>query len=277
MMMRERFSSMLNSISGIIPRLIVAFTIFLIASPLVLSVVISFSPQLTFPPKTLSLRWYLPLFSRQEFTNSLAVSVFIGSVASAISLAIGIPASLVLVRQRFRGREVLQMLFLSPLAIPAIVIGVSLIDLFITLGVRDPLTRLLIGHVIITLPYVVRVISASLVGLDRRLEEAAMNLGADGFATFQKITIPLMKSGIIAAVVFAFQTSINDISVSIFLVGTTFTTLPLVLLTWTYKYFDPSIAAVSGLIISSITIMVLITEKLVGIDKLLGAFTGITG
>jgi putative spermidine/putrescine transport system permease protein len=273
----KTISALIDEFSGIFPRLIVAFTVILIASPLILSLIISFSPRLAFPPTGFSLRWYLPLFSRHDFINSLGVSLFIGTAATSISLAIGIPASIVLVRERFRGREVLQMLFLSPLAIPAIVIGVSLIDLFVTLGVRDPLTRLLLGHVIITLPYVVRVISASLVGLDRRLEEAAMNLGADGFTTFQKITMPLMKSGIIAAIVFAFQTSINDISVSIFLVGTTFTTLPLVLLTWTYKYFDPSIAAVSGLLISSITILVVITEKLVGIDKLMGAFTGLTG
>ena len=215
------------------------------------------------------------MFSRRDFVSSLGVSLLVGTLSSAISLGIGIPASLVLVRQRFKGREILQVLFISPLAIPAIVIGVSLLDFFVLLEVHEPLTRLLVGHVIITLPYVVRVISASLQGLDRRLEEAAMNLGATEVTTFQKITLPLMKSGIIAAIVFAFQTSFNDISVSIFLIGTHFSTLSIVLLTWTYKFFDPSIAAVSGLIIGSITCMLLITEKLVGIDKLLGAFTGI--
>ncbi len=155
---------------------------------------------------------------------------------------------------------------------PAVVIGVALLDFFIMLRVGDPMTRLLVGHVIITLPYVVRVMSASLEGFDRRLEEAAQNLGANEFTTFQKITLPLLKPAIIASTVFAFQTSFNDISVAIFLIGTTFSTLPLVLLTWTYKYFDPSIAAASGLIIGSITITLIITEKLVGIDKLLGAF-----
>jgi len=260
-----------------IPRLIAAFTVCLLALPLILSVVISFSPgQLTFPLTGFSLRWYEPLFSRRDFASSLGVSLVVGTIASAISLGIGIPASLVLVRERFKGREVIQVLFLSPLAIPAVVVGVSLLDVFVMVGVSDPLTRLLTGHVIITLPYVVRVISASLEGFDRQVEEAAMNLGADEFRTFQKITLPLMKSAIVAAIVFAFQTSFNDISVSIFLVGTTFTTLPLVLLTWTYKYFDQSIAAASGLIIGSITVLLIITEKLLGIDKLMGAFRVIT-
>src|SRR5437867_13338330 len=184
----------------------VVLTIAFIAFPLVFSAIISLSSgALVFPPKALSLEWFQPLLSRSDFTSSLGISLLIGALASGISLAVGIPASMMLVRRQFRGKEILDVLFLSPLAIPAVVIGLSLLNFFILLGVRDPFLRLLVGHVIITLPYVVRVMSASFAGLDRSYEEAAMNLGADELTTFQKVTLPLMKSGIIAATVFAFQ------------------------------------------------------------------------
>lgn len=275
-MLGKRIDRLFDRVCGMIPRLIAIFTLLFISFPLIIALVMSFSSSaLAFPPPGFSLRWYEPLPARQDFIQSLGTSGIVAVCASGVSLGIGIPASLVMVRHQFKGRELLQVLFLSPLVIPGIVIGVSLLDFFISLRIYDAFPRLLIAHVIITLPYVIRVVSACLWGFDRTLEEAALNLGANEIQTFTKITLPLMKSGIIAAIVFAFQTSFNDIAVSVFLTSATFTTLPIVLLSWTYKYFDPSMAAVSGLIIASITCLLVITEKLVGIDKLLGAFTGI--
>jgi len=264
-------SEFADRIGGVTVKLITMFTLLFLLVPLIIAFALSFTATgLQFPPRSLSLVNYVSLFSRQDFKESLVASLVLATCATAISLSVGIAASVVLVRRQFKGRDFLNALFLSPLTLPGIAIGVSMLNLFIMLGIVDSFLKLLIAHSIITLPYVLRTVSASLIGFDRTLEEASQNLGANEIETFKRITLPLIKPAILAAIILSFQVSFNNVTVSVFLTGVFFYTLPVVLLSWTYFSFDPTVLAASGLIFLSTLILVLAIEKVLGIDKLIG-------
>lgn len=273
-MVGKRTSKLLDRTMDAIPKLMIAFVLLFLLLPLVITFVMSFaSSASTFPPSGFSLKWYGYILTSSDFMDSLRTSLFLGASAIMVSLLIGIPASLVMVRHNFKGKQLLETLFLSPMIIPGVILGVSLLELYGALSLYNPFVELLIAHIIITLPYVVRVVSASLIGFDRSLEEAAMNLGANEIQTFTQITLPIIKTGILAAAIFAFQVSFNDVSVTTFLTSVQYTTLPVMLLAWTYHRFDPSVAAISGVVFFSIIFILLVTERLVGMNKLIGAFS----
>jgi putative spermidine/putrescine transport system permease protein len=191
-------------------------------------------------------------------------------VSTLISTVVGIFASYGLVRYKFRGKETLNSFFLSPLIVPAVVTGFSLLGLFSLLGVRISLERLLIAHVIITAPYTIRTISATLIGFDRSLEEAAMSLGANRVRTFLDVTIPMIKFGVVAGAVFAFAMSLDDVSVSIFLADAFSSTLSVNLFAYMRSTFEPTVAAASVLLMGFTFGFILLIERAMGLDKFVG-------
>jgi len=228
---------------------------------------------LSFPPEGYTLRWFRALWLQPQFADGFVTSTEVAVVAMLGGLALGIPASLALVRSNLRLRETLNTLLLSPLIVPNIVIGTALYLFFIQIefATEWPLTGstvgLALGHVLITIPWTVRLIAANLVGVDRSLEEAAMNLGADRWRTLVKITLPLIRPGVVAAALFSFVVSFGNLELSLFLVGPGATTLPIAILQYLEWKIDPTIAAVSLVQITLIVAAMVATNRFVRLSQ----------
>jgi len=230
--------------------LILAIFVYLLA-PLIVLVWTSFGGDAfpTFPPKTYSLRWYSSFLRNDQFMGSLFLSLHVAIWTTLFALAIGIPASYALVRFRFRGSSLLNTLCMSPILFPAVVIGIALLIFYSKMKLPSSMAGLVCAHVILALPFVIRLVSASLYGLGRSMEEASFNLGAGRFKTFFFITMPLIKPGIIAGGLFAFFTSFDEVTVTLFIAGSRNTTLPMRLYTFVEYSSDPTVTAISGFLI----------------------------
>jgi putative spermidine/putrescine transport system permease protein len=164
----------------------------------------------SFPPEGYSLKWFRAVPGNDRFVKGFLLSLQVAVVSTSIGLAIGVPAAVCLVRGRFAGREAMNNLLLLPLIVPGIVLGIALyvfhVETEIVTGwpILGSLGGLVAGHVLIAIPWTVRLITASLVGMDRAVEEAAQNLGADRLTTFRRITLPAILPGIVAAALFGF-------------------------------------------------------------------------
>lgn len=222
------------------------------------------------PPPALSLRWFERLASLDYVAAGLATSLKIAVLATFIDVLVGTAAAVALDRGSFRCRGLLMAAFLSPLIVPAVVIGLALLLFLSRIGVVDGFTRLLCGHVVITLPYVVRTVLASLAGRDRRLTEAALVLGATEHQAFWSITMPLIRSGMVTGAIFAFAVSLDDVAVSMFLTDPSTYTLPVALVSSMRASFDLSIAAAAVLLMAVTAILIIVLERFVGFDRLLG-------
>ena len=249
-----------------------AVAILFLVLPLVVGAHQAFLPTVAFellPKNGFTLRWFDVLF-REEFLSAVGVSVFIAVVATAISLVCGTVAALALARSAFRGRELVNMIFLSPMMIPPVMKGLTFTLYFAIIGLRPGLASLLVAHVVITLPYVIRVVYPCFYGLDRSLEEASRNLGATGVQTFWRITFPLIRPGVFAGAIFSFIMSIDDVGVSIFLITPDTTNVSVLLLTWANSVADNTLAAVSVALVIVTLLVSTLAERWVGFDSILG-------
>ena len=254
-----------------------ALTMLYILLPLVSVIWLSFYRQEipSFPPEGYSVHWYGVIAGNQRFVDGLLLSVQLGVSATAIGLAVGVPAALCLSRFRFPGREALNNVLLLPLMVPGVVLGTALyvfhVEAEIATGGNLPIIGstlgLLSGHVLVVIPWIVRLVLASLAGFDRTLEEAAMNLGADRWTTFRRITMPGILPGVVAGAMFGFVASFGNLEMSLFLVGPGRTTLPIAILQYLEWKIDPSIAAVSVVQIVLIGAAMLITDRFVKISR----------
>lgn len=227
----------------------------------------------SFPPEGYSLKWYAAVPGNDRFISGFLLSLQIAITATLIGLAIGVPAALCLTRYQFRGREGLNSLLLLPLVVPGIVLGMSLYvfhvetEIHTGIPVLGSLGGLVAGHVLVVIPWTVRLVTASLSGLDRSIEEAAQSLGADRFTTFRRVTLPAILPGIVAAALFGFVSSFGNLEMSLFLVGPGRTTLPIAILQYLEWKIDPTIAAVSVLQIALIGAAMLVTDRFVNISR----------
>ncbi|MEQ8398429.1 ABC transporter permease [Thalassobaculum sp.] len=252
-------------------------TMLYILAPLISVTWLSFYEQEipSFPPEGYSLRWYKLITGNARFVDGLLLSVQLGVSATAIGLLVGVPAALCLSRFRFPGREALNNLLLLPLMVPGVVLGTALyvfhVEAEIATGGRFAILGstlgLLSGHVLVVIPWVVRLVLASLAGFDRTLEEAAQNLGADRWTTFRRITLPGILPGVVAGAMFGFVASFGNLEMSLFLVGPGRTTLPIAILQYLEWKIDPSIAAVSVVQIVLIGTAMLVTDRFVKISR----------
>ena len=240
-----------------------------LALPAVIIVAAAFTQgdTLRFPPEGFSLRWFKAALESAPFMGSLWTSTRLACVATALSLAIGLGAAFAIDRYEFRGREAFRTLTLSPLVVPMVVLGLGLLQFLSWMRLNQTLVGLLAGHVLITLPYVVRTLSASMVLFDRTLEQAAMNLRASPWRVLRRITLPLLMPALLSATVFAFVTSFGNITLSVFLGTSGVTTLPVQIFTYVEHSYDPVLAAVSALVIVVTLTLLVVVEKLVGVEK----------
>ena len=229
----------------------------------------------TFPPQGYTLRWFAHVFDQNNFVSGFLTSLQVGVAAMIGGLVLGIPASLVLARRRFAGREALNTLLLLPLVVPGIVAGTAIyvfqieIELATELPLLGSRAGLVLAHIMITIPWTVRLLTASLAGVDRSIEEAAQNLGATPVGTFWRVTLPAIKPGIVAAALFSFIVSFGNLEMTLFLVAPGETTLPIAILQYLQWRIDPTIAAVSLLQIALIAAGMLLSDRYVKLTRVL--------
>ncbi|GLI23983.1 putative spermidine/putrescine transport system permease protein [Xanthobacter flavus] len=254
-----------NRIYAAITALVLAFVML----PLGAVIWVSFFANriLSFPATGYTLDWYVRAWQLDSFRNGFITSVETALVAVALSLALGVPASLALVRYRFPGRDAIQTLLLSPMVVPGIVGGAALFMAFIELeilldvDISGTLPGLFVAHGLIALPWTVRLVTASLVGMSPSDEEAAQSLGAGRLTTFFRVTLPIIKPGIVAAALFSFVISFIDLEKSIFLVGPGRTTLQIALVSYLEWNLDSTVAAVATVQILIIGVLLLVSDR----------------
>ncbi len=248
------------------------FLIFLMA-PIVVVVLVAFTPEgwLQIPTTKFSLRWFREIPRHPEFIEAFKISLMVAITSSIIATTLGTFAAMALAQHRFPGRDALNSFLLSPLMVPTVVTGISLLYFLSMIGLASTVTAIILGHVIVTIPYVVRTVSASLVGFDQSLERAAMNLGANRVQTFLRIRLPLIAPGITAGGIFAFIMSLDELTVTLFVSGPKLATLPIRIYNHITYITDPLVAAVSTVIVAATFIGVLLLDRLVGLDKAMGA------
>ena len=253
--------------AGWFARSMTVFVVVCMLVPLLVVIAASFneSSEVVFPPKGFSLKWYANAFARERFLKSFQFSLMLAVIATVLSLAIGMLCAIALVRYRFSGRDAVATFLNSPLMVPQVVLGMALLILLSQVGLVSSMLGLGALHVILTLPYTVRVLSASLVRFPASLEEAAVIHGANRFAAFMLVTIPCIKPGLVAAAVFAFVTSFDNFTASQFLVWDR-TTLPVEIFAYAVTETDPTVCAISTMLILATIAVVVLAERWVGLE-----------
>jgi putative spermidine/putrescine transport system permease protein len=241
--------------------------VFLLA-PIIVVVIASFNSgeYLKFPPDGLSLRWYWNFFNSAPFVASLLISLRVAITSAVVSTVLGTGAALFYVRHAGREKEILRILLLSPLLLPEILTAIALLLFCYQIGIgTKTILGLQIGHILVTIPFVFLNATSALHNFDRSLEEAAALLGASRWTTFWRVTMPLIKGGVISGAMFAFIVSFDTFSISLLLKGIGILPLPIQLFEYIQWNFDPTAAAVSTISIVITLGAVLITDRLVGL------------
>jgi putative spermidine/putrescine transport system permease protein len=225
------------------------------------------------PPQGYTLKWYAQAFDRSQFYNSFMFSLQIALIATALGLAVSIPATIALRQSNTWWAAAIVQLLTAPLIVPTIVIGAGIYISLVMLEIATSwpavgsLWALSLAHVLMTIPWCVRLLLANLVTIDRSLEEAAASLGATPVATLFRVTLPLIWSGVVAAGLFSFVVSFGNIELSLFLVAPGSTTLPIAVLQYLEWKLDPTVAAVSVAQIALIAIGLLIADRYVKLTR----------
>ncbi|MET4751148.1 ABC transporter permease [Bradyrhizobium sp. RT11b] len=244
-----------------------------IVLPLLYTILTSFDARRfigAMPPPALSLQWYISFFNSQIFMDALRASLVVCFVAGVLATILGTLAALGLARLTGGSALAAGGLFSSPQLIPHVVLGFALLLVFARIGIDNAYARLVLAHTVITMPFVVRTVLASLYGIRPALSEAAMSLGATSGQVLKEITLPLAKTGIAVGFIFAVAFSLDDVSVAVFLTDPDVTTLPVALASSMKASFDPTIAAAAVVMVGIAAAIVATLEWLVGLDHLIG-------
>lgn len=255
-------------------RVIVLFSVVFALLPglVVLLASLSAGQSLAFPPRGFTLHWYGVILSDPDFRAALLTSATLAAVTSVTAVAIAAPAALAIVRYRNPITTAIEAMLLSPMVVPHVVIGIGILQIYIIYGLRADLTTLTVGHLIVTVPFALRLLLASLAGLDRRVEMAAASLGASPFSVFHSIVLPQMKMGLAGALIAAFILSFDDVSLTIFLVQPGYTTIPILLFNQAENNPSPAIHAASVILLLASWAAIFLIDRLMGFERL--AFSG---
>jgi putative spermidine/putrescine transport system permease protein len=247
---------------------VVASYLFLLA-PIFVLMLASFSPQpfLTFPPNGMSFRWYQSFFQNTDLVASVRISVVISTIVSFVAVLLGCCAAVALTRSRFPGRSVVLSVLLAPIAVPAILLGLAYLQFLSTIGLEGTTLGFVIAHSTLALPYTTRTAAAALTKVDTNLEDAARSLGAGPLGTFARITLPQIRPGLIVGGILAFIVSFNDLPVALFISGANTTTLPIRIFGYLQYSSDPTIAAVSSVMVVSLLIIIIFSEWTLGLTR----------
>lgn len=268
--LRLKTYSLGQAAGSVVGKLVVVLVVGFIILPLPIVLISAFSADkmfITFPPSGLSLRWFESLFQKTEYIKSFLLSLRVALIATGVSLVIGTLAALGITRYKFRSVELVKTIFLSPLSLPAVVVGIAILRFCIRVNIVGTTESILLAHTVICTTYVIRTVLSSLVGFDMSLEEAARDLGASPFYTFRKVTLPIIKPGIIVSGLFSFIVSMDETTISRFIVRARNMTLPVRIFAQLEYGLDLTVTAISALLIALALLILFLIDKAVGLNK----------
>jgi ABC-type spermidine/putrescine transport system permease subunit II len=241
-------------------------------SPLLVIAAASFSPTPVFdlPVGGASLRWYARISALDGFWPALSLSLLLALLSTALSLALGTFAAIALARGRLKGGQAIATALVSPLMMPGLVLGIALLQYFRAIGFNATWSALLVAHVVVTLPYVARTMIAGMARFDFTLMEAARTLGCTFAAAIRRVMIPALAPSFLIAGLFSFLASFDNYPVSIFLTDVRVKTLPIKMLQYIDEAPDPTLAALSTLILIATIVLLLASDRLVGLHRMAG-------
>jgi putative spermidine/putrescine transport system permease protein len=247
-----------------------AFALLFVPIALVIAMSFGGDAYATFPPRSWSFKWYVNVFRRDEFVSSFVTSLIVAAFVTPISVTVGTLAAYGLWRRPGRGARAFESLFMSPILLPLVVTGLAVLVFVSRVGIGAGIPAIVGAHVAITFPYAFRAVLAALGRYDRRLDEAAASLKVRPFRSFWHVTLPLIRPGIVAGAMFAFVMSFDDFAATIFLIAPDTRTLPIAIYQYMEFNLDPTVSAVSSLLVVAATAAVLVVERLIGVDRFFG-------
>ncbi|MBD3848225.1 ABC transporter permease [Bosea sp. SSUT16] len=260
----------IEKIAGWVTALLATVTVVFLMTPLLVTVAVSFgsSAVFTLPAPSWSLRWYEALARSRDLWPAVFTSLQIAALSTAIALVLGTLCAIGLLRGNFRGREAVVTFLVSPLMLPGLVIGIAMLESFRAAGLRDVWASLILAHIVITLPYVVRTVFASLSLFDFTLIDAARTLGLTYPKAILKVLVPSLAPAFLTSGMFAFLASMDNYPISIFFTDAWTKTLPIQMLQYVEESPDPTIAAISTLLILLSIAVLAIGDRLVGLRRM---------
>ncbi|MBS9721217.1 ABC transporter permease [Tianweitania sp. BSSL-BM11] len=253
-------------------RMLVALLYIFLLAPILIVLPLSFSNDayLTFPPQSWGLRWYAAMFRHQGLMEALWVSLGVAATVTILGLAAGVPAAFAIRRYEFTGRDFILNLFTAPLLLPSIVLGLAILLVFVQARLLGTYTGLVIAHLIVTTPYVIRIMLTAFSTLPPSVEEAATMLGAPPFTVFRRVTLPLMMPGFVASAALSFLLSFDEVVISLFITGPRMRTLPVEIFDYVESQTDPMTAAVSVVLVVATLLIIFLIERTLGLSKTVG-------
>ncbi|HEX3500399.1 MAG TPA: ABC transporter permease [Stellaceae bacterium] len=253
-------------------RAVVVLLYAFLLAPLAVVLLTSFSNDgfLAFPPRHWGIAGYRALLDNAPFQAGLQRSLVLGVTVTLATLLIGTASAFAIARYGFRGRGALLAIFTAPLLMPTIVLALALLLVFARIGLLATFPGLALGHCLVALPYVIRIVLTALRGIPMALEDAAATLGARPFQVFRRVTLPLMRPGLIAAAALAFLASFDEVVISLFLVGPRVTTLPIEVFHYVEYRADPQVSALSVVLIGFTVALIVVIERSLGVMRALG-------
>ena len=251
-----------------------AFVLFMVA-PIVVVCLVAFTPEgfLSLPAHGFSLRWFQAILRYPEFIRAFITSLWLGALSSLITLLFAVPAALAIARSRFPGRDALSALFLSPLMIPHVVLGIAFLRFFTQIGWSGSYPALITAHVILVFPFALRLTLAAASGADRSVEMAAVSLGAEGWTLFRRVILPLILPGVISGWALAFMQSFDEVTMTVFLAAPGVETLPVRMFLYVQDNIDPLVTSVSACVIAITMVALVLLDRLYGLERVLTGHT----
>jgi len=242
-----------------------------IVAPLIVVILVSFSSKgyISMPFDGASLRWYRAMLGAPDLLSAFWLSIRLALAAATLASAIAIPAALAIARYRFVGRDGLMAFFTLPMMVPHVVLGIAFLRFFSVMAWTGSFAALVLVHVVIVMPFALRLTLASVIGLERDAERAARSLGASRFVAFRRILLPMIGPGVAGGWVLAFIQSFDDVTMTLFVATPGTTTLPVALYNRITQLFDPTTTSASTIMIIGMVLFMVALDRIVGLDKVL--------
>jgi putative spermidine/putrescine transport system permease protein len=254
------------------------FVLFMIA-PIAVVCLVAFTPEgfLSLPTHGFSLRWFQAIARYPEFIRAFITSLWLGALSSLITLLFAVPAALAIARSRFPGRDALSALFLSPLMIPHVVLGIAFLRFFTQIGWSGSYPALVTAHVVLVFPFALRLTLAAAAGSDRSVEMAAISLGAEGWTLFRRVVLPLILPGVVSGWALAFMQSFDEVTMTVFLAAPGVETLPVRMFLYVQDNIDPLVTSVSACVIAVTLVALVLLDWVYGLERVLTGHTDSAG
>jgi putative spermidine/putrescine transport system permease protein len=245
----------------------------LILGPLVVVIAMSFSPDSSGQLRAsgLTWRWYANVFNVSSLYGSLIVSLKIAGIVVPLSLIVGTAAAYAQWRVRFLPSRVMETILSLPILVPLVVTGLALLHAYNSVGMHSAFVNIVLAHLVLTFPFTVRFVLNALSRYDAALDEAAQNLGARPLQVFRHVTFPLLRPALFASALFSFVVSFDDFGVTIFLIDAKTLTLPIAMYQYLEWNIDPTLAALSSMLVATAVVVAVACERLIGLERFVGA------